>query len=113
MATQQVQQQVITWQGKTGRYDFGVFPMQGTEWNDVPGLYIMCYWDRIWWPQYIGQCESFRDRISDSHHKLADALRHGSTHIHAMVHRGGQVSRRKVEVDLLAAWKPPCNELMV
>ena len=83
---------------------------QGT-WNDVPGVYIFCVLTPTGWrPIYIGQCDSFRDRLTTNHHKWPCIAGHGATHVHAMVVNGGEVVRRGIEADLLEVYNTPCND---
>lgn len=101
----------VRWRGRTGVYDMKVYAVGQGTWNDVPGVYIFC--NPVpggWRPIYIGQCDSFRDRLTANHHKWPYIAQHGATQVHAMVVRGGEVERRRIEADLLAFYNTPCND---
>ena len=101
-----------TWRGRSGReYEFEVYPPD-TRWSDTPGVYIFARYsapDRSWYALYIGETESFQDRLTESHEKLPCARRNGMTHIHVHQNYGGVTVRRAIEEDLIARWNPPCN----
>jgi len=97
------------WPGASGKhYNYTIYKMDGT-WNDVPGNYIFAKRGSSgkWQPVYIGQTESFKDRLPD-HNELPCVNRNGATHVHAHVNQSEQ-ARRDEEADLLANFTPPCN----
>jgi len=56
---------ICTWTGASGKkYEYAIYSMS-TEWNDVPGNYIFTKKTepRKWSAVYIGQTESFKDRL--------------------------------------------------
>lgn len=104
--------QQVTWFGKRGSYNFFVLGLN-TTWKDVPGIYIFTsLTPHGWRPIYIGQCASFRDRLTTAHHKLECIKRNGATHVHAMVLQGAEAARLAVEEDLLARYSTSCNEML-
>ena len=98
-----------TWTGKSGKkYEYETYSMN-TTWNDVPGNYIFAKeappgsWEAL----YIGQTESFKDRLPN-HEALPCVGQNGGTHVHARKNEGKQ-ARLDEEADLLANGKTPCN----
>lgn len=86
---------------------FDVFD-RNMGWNDVPGLYIFSYATANgWYALYVGQAESFSARLPN-HERLAEAVRNGATHIHAMVVRQ-QTMRDQWEHMLIQTLQPPLN----
>lgn len=64
--------------------DFIIYDLNAT-WNDVAGLYIFSFFiQNGWYALYVGQTDSFRNRISN-HERLDEAIRRGATHIHSLV----------------------------
>lgn len=64
--------------------EFTVYDTSASR-NDVAGLYVFAYPtdETHWFPVYVGQTDSFKDRIP-SHEKWDAAVRYGATHIHAL-----------------------------
>lgn len=92
------------------RYEFYVYTPD-TTWHDVPGLYIFAGLtsERRWTPLYIGQANSFEQRLRlTSHENWASAVRLGATHIHAMVERQA-ANRDRIERELIEAYQPTLN----
>ena len=92
--------------------DFMVYPIQGTTWNDVPGVYIFAgqRWPGgHWYAIYVGQTDSFADRLP-GHEREAEALLMGATAVHA---RGIQlqVERGTLERQLIEKYQPELNSL--
>jgi hypothetical protein len=100
----------VKWQGMKWWHELGVYPLN-TSWNPLGGIYVMCWqgFDGKWVPEYIGETQSFQERLCGNHHKWDAALRRGVTHIHAMVMADDEALRRVVERDLVSAWQPHCN----
>jgi len=97
------------WTGTSGKeYLYDIYPI-GTDWNDVPGNYIFAreYEPNKWTAIYIGETESFKDRLPN-HNELPCVKRNGGTHIHVRINRDSD-ARLKEEADLLANNKTPCN----
>lgn len=107
----------LIWTGRSGtRYEFEHYPIYGTAWNAVGGVYIFCKLapDGRWYAQYIGETDNFRRRLSDelgSHHQWNCISRSGATHVCAMVVNGGDTAQRRldIEADLRHSQNPPCN----
>ena len=89
-------------------YDFTVYTPD-TSWNDEAGVYMFTCLDYQgrWVPLYIGQADSFRNRIP-SHEQWNQAVRLGATHIHAMVVPLA-ANRDRVERELIQAYQPRLN----
>lgn len=94
----------VNWYG----YEFSVY-QQGGNWNDVGGIYIFSGLSsrREWVPIYIGQTDSFRNRIP-LHEKWIPAMRLGATHVHAMA-ESQEAKRLQVERLLIATYQPALN----
>lgn len=101
----------INWAGQSGKtYKHWIYPI-GTPFAESPGNYVFARETKPghWVPCYIGQTENLNQRLGN-HEKEACAKRMGATHIHAHTNSGGETLRRAEEKDLIAKWKPPCNE---
>ena len=97
------------WTGASGEeYMYEIYLIEGT-WNDVPGNYIFAKESKPhnWEAIYIGETESFKDRIPN-HNELPCIQRNKGTHVHAHVNRDSQ-ARLAEEKDLLAKHITPCN----
>jgi len=97
------------WTGASGKkYEYEVFSI-GTNWNDVPGNYIFARQSspRQWESVYIGETESFKDRLPN-HNELPCIRRNGGTHVHAHVNKASR-ARLAEERDLLSNGTTPCN----
>jgi len=98
------------WIGKSGKkYEYEIYSMD-TSWNDVAGNYIFARETSPgkWAPIYIGETESFKDRLP-YHEQLPCILRNGGTHVHAHTNQD-QKARLAEESDLLANYSAPCND---
>lgn len=89
-------------------HDLWVHP-KGTNWASKPGVYVFAAKNPHgqWFPVYIGQADSLSDRIPN-HERWDEAVRHGATHVHAMV-VSSQVERDRIEAALIAAYQPNLN----
>jgi hypothetical protein len=90
-------------------HPFGIYQF-GDLWNDVGGIYIFAgpnYLTGRWGPWYVGQTDSFRNRIPQ-HEKWIPAVLRGATHVHAMVAPLADM-RLAVEQRLIATFQPPLN----
>ena len=97
------------WTGASGeKYEYEIYQI-GTNWNDVPGNYIFARESspRTWQALYIGETESFKDRLPH-HNELPCITRHEGTHIHVHINRDSQ-ARLKEEKDLLDNMSTLCN----
>lgn len=99
----------INWNSPAGgAISFEVFNMNG-EWNHVSGIYMFCRQESngSYTPLYIGQAESFRDRLTN-HEQWLPAV-----HIGASVVLAGlvptQANRDKYEQQLIQQFQPPLN----
>jgi len=106
------QPEQMEWLGESGEsYTYDIHKFEGT-WNDVPGNYIFARLNdnRRWTAIYIGETESFKDRLTESHKKLPCARENGFTHVHAHINRDGEQARLDEETDLRANRDTPCND---
>src|SRR5947209_6440976 len=83
--------------------------LHGVTWNTVSGVYIFCGTNsqNQWVPLYIGQAESFADRIP-RHERWAEAQKRGATHVHARV-VADSASRDVMERTLISKYQPALN----
>jgi len=90
-------------------HEFTTYPRANTTWNNVAGIYIFSGItpQNQWTPHYIGQCDSFENRIP-SHEKWDKAQALGATHVHAMV-VSKQADRDRIEKELIQAYQPHLN----
>jgi len=89
-------------------YGFEVYDPETTTWNDVAGIYIFAgLTPKGWRPFYIGQAESFKDRIPN-HENWPAAVRLGATHVHARVVPLA-ANRDTIEEELIEAYQPALN----
>jgi excinuclease UvrABC nuclease subunit len=81
----------------------------GVNWNNVSGIYIFSGHNHLkqWVPLYIGQAESFSNRIP-SHEQWSPARKLGATHVHAMA-VSNQSQRDEIEKQLIKAYQPRLN----
>ena len=98
----------VTWSG----HEFTVCE-HGADWSAASGLYIFAGSltdetgiDR-WKAFYVGQCQSFADRIP-THEKWLEALLLGATHVHALAMEQPEV-RTVLERTLIEICQPPLN----
>ncbi|HXG28617.1 MAG TPA: hypothetical protein VNJ47_07205 [Nevskiales bacterium] len=103
----------IYWEGASGqKYGYWIHGFN-TAWKEASGNYIYAKetspGSGRWVPIYIGQTKNLADRLAD-HEKEACARRNGATHIHAHVSSSDEAARKREEADLIAKWKPVCNE---
>ncbi|SFJ99618.1 hypothetical protein SAMN05444581_101167 [Methylocapsa palsarum] len=74
----------------------------GMRFNAIGGVYIFCKQasDTLWYAIYVGETDNFSRRLSDelaAHHRWDDISRSGATHVCAMVVRGGNAERVRIE----------------
>lgn len=83
---------------------------QDTDWRDVPGVYVFAERDVTdggWMAWYIGQADSFKDRIPN-HERWDEAVECGATHVHAIVIED-EARRDSAESALIEHYQPPLN----
>jgi hypothetical protein len=102
-------------QGASGRrHCFDIHPV-GTEFRNIPGVYVFCKRARNanWEAIYIGETVSFAMRLNgrrlDLHHRWSCIQANGATHICTMHVPGPLTWRESVETDLRWAMWTPCN----
>jgi hypothetical protein len=90
-------------------HEFTVYQHGGTEWHSVAGIYIFAGPNSAnqWIALYVGQCDSFADRIP-SHEQWAAAVRLGATRVHAMAVPLA-ASRDRIEAELIRTFQPRLN----
>ena len=103
----------ISWEGASGKkYGYWIHDFD-TNWKAEPGNYIYAKetvpGSSRWTPVYIGQTKNLAERLAD-HEKESCAKRNGATHIQAHTLPTDESVRKAEEVDLIAKWKPVCNE---
>ena len=99
-------QQKAVW----GGYEFRVYDVALSGWNDVGGVYIFAGVDAAnrWYAHYIGQTGSFKTRIP-GHERLAEATSaYRTTHIHART-VPDSLQRTTIEQALVRSYQPPMN----
>jgi len=89
-------------------YEFTAY-QHATQWNNVAGIYIFAGLNREnrWVPLYIGQTDSFQDRIP-SHEQWDKARSLGATHVHAKA-VPLQADRDTAEKQLIQSFQPRLN----
>ena len=100
----------IQWPGASGKsYKYWIYPI-GHSLKAEAGNYIFAYESRpgSYTPVYIGQTGDLSERF-DNHHKAVCIKNAGATHIHAHLNTKKQ-DRLDEESDLIAKWKPTCND---
>lgn len=80
-----------------------------TKWGSKAGIYIFAGLNhqRKWVPLYIGQCDSFADRMPN-HEKWDAAVLLGASHIHASVVPLA-ADRDRIEKKLIEEFQPRLN----
>ena len=99
-----------TWGGR----EFEVYKPD-TEWNDVGGVYIFTAQQaagllgNIWQALYVGETESFKNRLLANHEKWPAAVKLGATHIH--IRNEGTITRKALERKLRDKHEPRLNDV--
>lgn len=104
----------IEWPGQSDtKYKYWIYPI-GSSFINKPGGYVFAKEVRPghWAPIYVGQTDDLGRRLA-SHEKEEKAKRQGATHIHAHTNVDGEQARLREEYDIIARWKPVCNEQLV
>ncbi len=99
----------ITFEGQSGRkYTYWIY-RKGTSFHASPANYVFTKETQAHMPIYIGETGDISERF-DNHHKMPCIERNGATHI--CVHKSGDDGdvRRKEESNLVAKYKPVCND---
>lgn len=103
------------WPGQQGRsYTLETYPI-GTEFKELPGVYIFCKRasNGNWDPLYVGETHNFNERLNtalQSHQAWPSCARLGATHLAVIIVAGARDNRLGIEWDLRHALKPPCNQ---
>jgi len=103
---------IFNWPGQSGaEYRYEIYPVD-TVFRALPGIYIYAkeLADGDWSPIYIAQTRDLHQRL-EGHVKLADAVAHGATHVHAHYCTAGPGARCTEEQDLIHRWQPVCNDV--
>ena len=105
----------VEFQGASGRkHIFQAYTLGTETFNDVGGVYIFTketrnqHGDIKYHPLYIGQTESFRNRLTASHEKWPCAVQNSVDCLCVLV-EDNTFSRRAIELDLLSKYNTPCN----
>ncbi len=98
--------------GKSKRvYSFDLY-VWGTEFVTFPAVYIVSERSRKTGMDsviYIGQTADMGERLT-SHHRSNCFIEHNCTHVGIYV-EDNELERRRIEKDLIASQKPPCNDI--
>jgi hypothetical protein len=103
--------QAIDWPGLSGKtYRYWIYPI-GTTFDGKPGNYAFAKESspNTWVSVYFGQTGDLSERF-ENHHKASCARRNGATHIHVHMNKDGEAARLREERDLIAKWRPVCND---
>jgi len=89
-------------------YEFEV-ARQWANWADIGGVYVFAGVNaqNQWVALYIGQADSFRNRIPQ-HEQWNPAAQLGATHVHALVVSQG-ATRDWIERQMVQTYQPPLN----
>lgn len=102
--------QLISWFGMSGvEYTFTMRRI-GAWMPSYAGLYIFAI-ESGWNALYVGESEDLSDRVGANlrqHHRYAEAVRWGATHIGTLEYPGALV-RLLAEKDLINGIQPPLN----
>ena len=104
----------IEFQGASGRrHVFEAYTLGTETFKDVGGVYIFTgarnqRGDIKYYPLYIGQTGSLRNRLTASHEKWPCAVQNNVDCLCVLVEEN-TLSRRAIELDLLSKYNTPCN----
>lgn len=105
----------VEFQGASGRkHVFEAYTLGTETFNDVGGVYIFTresrnqHGDVKYYPLYIGQTGSLRNRLTASHEKWPCAVQNNVGCLCVLV-EDNTFSRRAIELDLLSKYNTPCN----
>lgn len=94
-------------------YEFKVYDFN-IDWRTVPevsGIYIFAIFEESswkWYPLYIGETESFADRIPP-HEKLDQLRKLRMSHVHVLEVRN-EAERKAIEKELLLSYSTRLNQ---
>lgn len=94
-------------------YEFKVYDIN-VDWRTVPevgGIYIFAFLrdsPLVWVPLYLGETESFADRIP-THEKLEQLRQLRVSHVHVL-EVGNEAGRKAIEKDLLQSYSTRLNQ---
>ena len=105
----------VEFQGASGRkHIFKAYTLGTETFNDVGGVYIFTkeslnqHGEKKYYPLYIGQTNSLKDRLTASHEKLPCVVQNKVDCLCILVEEN-MFSRRAIELDLLSKYNTPCN----
>ena len=105
----------VEFQGASGRkHSFKAYTLETVTFGDDGGVYIYTKvatnqnGQHIYYPLYIGQTNSFKDRLTKSHETLPCVIQNGANCLCILVEQN-MFSRRAIELDLLSKYNTPCN----
>ena len=94
----------VNWSG----HEFIVFPLTGTAWPELPGIYLFAGHTGEWRAIYIGQCESFAKRLP-GHEMMELAVVGGASEVHLLTVQS-PTERNNLEAHLIRVHQPPLND---
>lgn len=100
----------ITWEGQSGKtYKYWIYKI-GYQFDPQPANYIFIKETKLhtWQALYIGETSNLSERF-DNHHKMSCIRQNEATHICAHKSDTNETTRLAEESDLIANWKPICN----
>lgn len=105
----------VEFQGASGlKHKFQAYTLGTETFDDVGGVYIFTKeapnynGETKYYPIYIGQTKSFRDRLTNSHENWPCAVQNGVNSV-CVLRDENSFSRRAIELDLLSRYNTPCN----
>lgn len=106
----------IEFQGASGqKHKFQVYTLGTKTFNSVGGgVYIFTKQaqnrngETRYYPLYIGQTNSFKDRLTTSHERWPCAVQNEVNCLCVLVEEN-TFSRKAIELDLLSRYNTPCN----
>ncbi|MCH8010076.1 MAG: hypothetical protein IIC91_14575 [Chloroflexi bacterium] len=109
-----MQEKTIIWDGASGKkYRYWIGPIDST-FKEEPGNYVFVREVRpgVYEAIYAGEAGDLADRLDNpnSHHKIGCIRAEGATHLCTHTTEGAPQARRDEESDIIARWKPPCND---
>lgn len=110
--SQSVSEPDIRWAGESGRrYGYWIHPID-VQFRKIAGNVIFARQTETgeWTPLYIGETRDFDEGFAPPERE-ACARGQGATHVHVHFSSPSWQIRKAEEEDLIARWKPPCNEI--
>ncbi len=106
----------VEFQGASGRkHIFEAYTLGTETFNDVGGVYVFTkesfnqHGEKRYHPLYIGQTNSFKDRLATNHEKWPCAVQNNVNCL-CILAEENMFSRRAIELDLLSKYNTPCNK---